>query len=74
MEQDGERWIVSCGSYSDRRNATINAARWLDCLKRNSAPEIHAIAQTITSARRYHQQQRAVIAMKNCGVSRPGYC
>ena len=57
MEQDGERWIVSCGSYGDRQQAPADLPSFIDYLKHHSAPEIHAIAQTaapLGTPQRYH--------------------
>lgn len=56
MEQDGERWIVSCGSYGERQ-APADLPAFMDYLQRHSAPEIHAIAQAsepIGAPQRYH--------------------
>ena len=42
MEQDGERWIVSCGSYGDRSApATVDELR--EYVRRHSAVDIHAV-------------------------------
>lgn len=56
MEQDGERWIVSCGSYGERQ-APADLPAFMNYLQSHSAPEIHAVAQSsepIGSPQRYH--------------------
>ena len=55
MEQEGERWIVSCGSYGDSAApATLEAFR--DYIRRHSAPEIAAVisqAEAIGAPQRF---------------------
>lgn len=57
MEQDGDRWIISCGSYGEQQQAPADLPAFLDYLRRHSAAEIHAVAQAsapIGTPRRYH--------------------
>lgn len=55
MEQEGERWIVSCGSYGDAA-APVTLAAFRDYIRRHSAPEIDAVisqAEAIGAPQRF---------------------